>query len=52
MAIAVRIANGYSSANTAALARDVITYYFNPDAEATLVTGQAATIQSGNTTAD
>ena len=29
MTIAVRIANGYSSANAAALARDVITYYFD-----------------------
>lgn len=52
MAIAVRIANGYSSANTAALARDVITYYFDPNTEASLVTGQAASIQEGNTTAD
>ncbi len=52
MAIAVRIANGYSSANTAALARDVITYYFDRTTEASLVTGQAASIQEGNTTAD
>lgn len=52
MAIAVRIANGYSSANAAALARDVITYYFDHNTESTLLTGRAAQVIAGNTTAD
>ena len=38
MAIATRIANGYSSATTAALSRDVITYYFDHSTESTLIT--------------
>lgn len=41
MAIAVRVANGYTSANTAAIARDVISYYFKQQDENTLITGHA-----------
>ena len=52
MAIACRIANGYSSATTAALARDIITYYFDRSTEATLVTGHAAQVTEGNTSND
>lgn len=52
MAIAVRIANGYSSANAAAVARDVITYYFDRDTESALVTGHATQVSAGNTRND
>ena len=41
MAIAARIANGYSSSNAAALARDVISYYFDALPESQLITGHA-----------
>ena len=52
MAIACRIANGYSSVTTAALARDIITYYFDRNTEATLVTGHAAQVTEGNMSND
>lgn len=52
MAIAVRIANGYSSANAAAVARDVITYYFDHETEASIVTGHATQVSAGNTRND
>ena len=42
IAIAVRIANGYSSANAALLARDVISYYYEIQPEDQLVTGHAS----------
>ncbi len=41
MAIAARIANGYSSANAAALAMDTVSYYFGSRPEAELLTGHA-----------
>lgn len=52
MTISVRIANGYSSANAAALARDVITYYFDHSQENSLITGHATQVVSGNTSND
>jgi penicillin-binding protein 2 len=42
IAIAVRIANGYSSANAALVARDVISYYYGLQSEEELVTGHAS----------
>ncbi|MCD7819976.1 MAG: peptidase, partial [Lachnospiraceae bacterium] len=39
--IVVRIANGYTSANAASLARNVISYYYGIDDEDTLITGKA-----------
>lgn len=42
IAIAVRIANGYSSANAALVARDVISYYYGLQPEEELVTGHAS----------
>ena len=42
IALAVRIANGYSSANAALVARDAISYYFGLQDEAALVTGHAS----------
>ncbi|MDY3249229.1 MAG: penicillin-binding transpeptidase domain-containing protein [Candidatus Choladocola sp.] len=42
VAIAVRIANGYSSANAALVARDVISYYFDRELEDQLITGHAS----------
>lgn len=52
MTISVRIANGYSSANAAALARDVITYYFEPQKEYDLITGHATQVTQGNVSND
>ncbi len=52
MCVAVRIANGYSSANAAALARDMITYYFDHDQENNLITGHANQVTSGNVSND
>ncbi len=42
IAIAVRIANGYSSANAAAVARDMISYYYGLQDKDTLITGYAS----------
>ncbi len=47
IAIAVRIANGYSSANAAAVARDMISYYYDLQDKSTLVTGHAAEVATG-----
>lgn len=53
IAIAVRIAHGYSSGNAALVARDVISYYFNLKEEDELVTGTASTeVVTGNTRND
>ena len=42
IAIAVRIANGYSSGNAAAVAKDVIKYKYELADKSQLVTGTAA----------
>ena len=42
LALAVRIANGYSSANAASVAREVISYKFDLQDEASLLTGTAS----------
>lgn len=41
VSIATRIAHGYSSHNTAALARNVLAYYFKTEDESTLIDGVA-----------
>lgn len=41
ISIATRIAHGYSSHNTAALARNVLAYYFKTEDESTLIDGVA-----------
>ena len=41
IAIAVRIANGYTSANAAIVARNVISYYYGQQEESELITGHA-----------
>ncbi|MFP3155457.1 peptidoglycan glycosyltransferase [Lachnospiraceae bacterium ZAX-1] len=41
IAIATRIAYGYSSANAAAVSSDIMKYYFNLEAEENLLSGQA-----------
>lgn len=43
IALAVRITNGYTSANSALVARDVISYYFGLQDESELITGHAST---------
>jgi penicillin-binding protein 2 len=40
--IAVRIANGYSSGNAAAVAKDVFNYYFDLEEKSTILTGTAS----------
>lgn len=50
--VSVRIANGYSSANAAALARDIFTYYFEPQKEYDLITGHATQVVEGNESND
>ena len=52
LALAVRVANGYSSANAAAIARDVISYYFGTSDEISLITGHATIVDAGNTRTD
>ncbi len=52
MAIAVRVANGYTSANTASIAKDVISYYFNTQPTDELITGHAMQVTSDNTRTD
>ncbi|MCC8051174.1 MAG: peptidase [Clostridiales bacterium] len=44
--IVVRIANGYTSANAAALARNVISYYYGIDDVDTLITGRAYNVDT------
>lgn len=52
MAIAVRVANGYTSANAASIARDVISYYFKTEPDESLITGHAMQVTSDNTQTD
>ncbi len=52
LAIAVRVANGYTSANAASIARDMISYYFKTADESTLITGQAVQVTTDNTRTD
>jgi penicillin-binding protein 2 len=52
MAIACRIADGYTSANTAALARDVVNYYFKQKDTQELIPGHAIQVTAGNTRTD
>ncbi len=51
IAVAVRIANGYTSSNTAEVAADVFKYYFNLVDEEEVLTGTASD-SSGQTIAD
>ena len=53
IAIAVRIAYGYSSSNAVEAAADILRYYFNLEPVENLVTGQAdMSGSSGNSMAD
>ena len=52
MALACRIAYGYTSANTAALARDVVNYYFHQKEDSELMPGHAIQVTAGNTRTD
>ncbi len=52
MAIACRIAYGYTSANTAALARDVVNYFFKQKDESELMPGHAIQVTTDNTRTD
>jgi penicillin-binding protein 2 len=46
IAVAVRIANGYSSGNAAGVAKDIFDYYFNLNDKASIVTGEASKASS------
>ncbi len=52
IAIAVRIANGYTSANAAAVARDMISYYYGLQDKSEIVTGHASAAASSFTRTD
>ncbi|MBQ6322780.1 MAG: peptidase [Lachnospiraceae bacterium] len=52
MAITVRVANGYTSSNSASIAKDVISYYFETSPEAELITGHAMQVTADNSTTD
>ena len=52
MAIAVRVANGYSSKNAAAIAKDTISFYFDKKAEDEVLTGHAVEVSADNTRTD
>lgn len=52
IAIATRIANGYTSSYAAQITRDVISYHFDLTDEEELITGTATTLQGGAVNAD
>ena len=52
MSIACRIAYGYTSVNTAAMARDVINYYFKQKDVSELIPGHAIQVTTDNTRTD
>lgn len=52
MALAVRVANGYSSRNTAAIAKDVVNYMFGQKTLDELTPGHAIQVVAGNTRND
>ncbi len=52
MAIAVRVANGYTSKNAASIAKDIVSYYFATEDEANIITGKAIAVSSDNSVAD
>ena len=52
LALACRIAYGYTSANTAAMARDVFNYYFKQVDESELMPGHAIQVTSDNSRTD
>lgn len=52
IAIATRVAFGYTSANAAEISRDVLKYYFNPDLEKDLITGTAVVPEAQGNSGD
>lgn len=52
IAIATRVAFGYSSDYAAQISRDVIKYYFHVEDEETMVTGTADAVSGGSTNTD
>ena len=52
MALAVRVANGYSSRNTAAIAKDVVNYMFGQKDLSEITPGHAIQVAAGNTRND
>ena len=52
IAIATRIANGYTSSYAAQITKDALAYYFNLKDEDEIISGTAQTLQDGATNAD
>ena len=52
MSLACRIAYGYTSTNTAAMARDVVEYYFHQKDINELIPGHAIQVTTDNTRTD
>lgn len=52
IAMAVRIANGYSSSNAVAVAKDILRYKYNLADEADIITGTADTSDTGSARTD
>ncbi len=52
IAIATRIANGYTSSYAAQITKDALTYYFDLKDEDEIISGTAQTLQDGATNAD
>ena len=52
MAVAVRVANGYTSSNAAIIARDMVSYYFGKKSVEELLTGHAMQAATDNTRTD
>ena len=52
IALAVRVANGYTSQNTAAIARDIFSYYFGKKDVNELLTGHAMEVATDNIRTD
>lgn len=52
IALAVRITNGYTSRNAAAVAKDIVNYKFNLKEKGDLVTGHASSVTAGSTRTD
>ncbi len=52
IAMATRIAYGYTSHNAAAVSKDIIEYYFHPEDAANILNGQVGTVNTTNTVAD
>ncbi len=49
ISLAIRIANGYGSANATAVGRSIINYHFNIESQEEIVTGEASQVLNTRT---